>query len=51
MLRNMVLLGTAIGVAVAFPIIYEAKRDVIHDVLRGTPHRTMSPSMRMQRQH
>lgn len=33
MLRNMVLLGTAIGFTVAFPIIYESHKDVILEAL------------------
>jgi aspartyl protease family protein len=40
MLRNMVLLGIAIGVTVAFPIIYESRKDVIHDVLAPAPVET-----------
>jgi aspartyl protease family protein len=33
MLRNMTFLGAAIAVMVAFPIVYESRKDVIHDAL------------------
>jgi aspartyl protease family protein len=40
MLRNMILLGTAVGVAVAFPMIYESRQDAIHDGLASRPAET-----------
>jgi len=33
MLRNLVFLGAAVGLMVAFPIIYESRKDAIHEAL------------------
>ncbi|MGY6707119.1 MAG: retropepsin-like aspartic protease family protein [Rhizobiaceae bacterium] len=37
MLRNMTFLGAAIAVMVAFPIVYESRKDVIHEALAPSP--------------
>lgn len=39
MLRNMTFLGAIVAVMVAFPIVYESRKDVIHDALAPSSNR------------